>query len=313
MQPTLTVLAGGVGAAKFLRGLIRSADPATLTVVVNTADVDEFYGLAVSPDLDTISYTLAGLAARRRGWGLEGDRFSCLQALRRFYPDAGWFQLGDRDLATHIYRTERLAEGASLSTVTAEICQALGVVPRVLPMSNDRVRTVVHTTRGALSFQRYLVARRARPPVRAVTYQGARSARPGPSVLRAIHDADLVVIAPSNPFLSIGPMLAIPGMRAALRGRHRPVVAVSPLVRGRAVTGPLTRLLRRFGLPASSRGIARCYSPFLDALVIDHADRADVTGLERDGCRAILADTVLTTPARAARVASTILEALEIR
>jgi LPPG:FO 2-phospho-L-lactate transferase len=306
------LLAGGVGAAKFLRGLIQSADPAALTVVVNTADDDRFFGLAVSPDLDTITYTLAGLAPRGRGWGVAGDRFECLRALARLYDDAGWFQLGDRDLATHIYRSDRLAGGATLSAVTAELCQAFGVTTRVLPMSDQPIRTTIHTRTGALSFQRYLVAERARPSVRAVTYRGATSARPAPGVLSAIRKADAVIIAPSNPFLSIGPILALPGVRRALVARRGPVAAVSPLVRGRAVTGPLARLLRRFGYPVSSLGIARCYRPFLDALVIDRSDHTDVSALERTGCRAILADTTFATPARAARVAHTLLSVLDL-
>ncbi len=305
-------MAGGVGAAKFLRGLITSADPAALTIVVNTADDDEFHGLAVSPDLDTVTYTLAGVAPRRRGWGIDGDHFRCLDALGRFYPDAGWFQLGDRDLATHIYRTHRRAQGASLSTITSEIGQAFGIAARVLPMTNDLVRTIVHTKDRALTFQQYLVRARSRPPVRRLTYRGARAARPGPGVLAAIRDARAVLIAPSNPFLSIGPMLAIPGIRAALWGRRGPIVAVSPLVGGRAVTGPLARLLRRFGHPPSSIGIARCYRPFLDALVIDRSDRGDMPALRREGCRTILADTLFSTPSRAARAATTILRALEL-
>jgi LPPG:FO 2-phospho-L-lactate transferase len=308
----LTVLAGGVGAAKFLRGLITSADPAALTIVVNTADDDEFHGLAVSPDLDTITYTLAGVAPRGKGWGIDGDGFSCLDALRRFYPDAGWFQLGDRDLATHIYRTHRRTEGATLSRITAEIARAFGVSTRILPMTDDRVRTEVHTRDRTLSFQEYLVGARARPPVRRLVYRGAGRARPAPGVLAAIRDARAVVIAPSNPFLSIGPILALPGVRAALRSRRGPIVAVSPLVGGRAVSGPLARLLRRFGHPPSSVGIARCYRPFLDALVIDRGDHADVPHLAREGCDAILADTVFSTPRRAARVAATILEALRL-
>ena len=299
-----------MGAAKFLRGLIRSADPAAITIVVNTADDDRFFGLAVSPDLDTVTYTLAGVSHRHRGWGLDDDRFQCLEALRRLYQGAGWFQLGDKDLATHIYRTDRLAAGATLSTVTAELCRAFGVTTRVLPMSDQPVRTVLTTRAGRLSFQQYLVAHRARPTVRAVTYRGATAARPAPGVLTAIREAQAVIIAPSNPFLSIGPILAVPGIRRALRARRGPVVAVSPLVGGRAVTGPLGRLLRRFGYPTSSLGIAYCYRPFLDALVIDRRDRADAAALEQTGCRAILADTVLSTPARAARVAGTVLHAL---
>jgi LPPG:FO 2-phospho-L-lactate transferase len=308
----LTVLAGGVGAAKFLRGLIRSADPTALTIVVNTGDDDRFFGLAVSPDLDTITYTLAGLSPLRRGWGRDGESFTCLEALGTLYDGAGWFQLGDKDLATHIYRTDRLARGATLSAVTAELCRAHGVAPRVLPMSDQPVRTVVRTARERLSFQEYLIKRRARPAVRGVSYAGAHRASPAPGVLAAIRDAHAVVIAPSNPFLSIGPILAVPGVRAALRRRRGPVVAISPLVGGRAVTGPLARLLRRFGYPASSIGIARCYRGLLDALVIDRADACDAPALERLGCRAIVTDTLLTTPADAARVACATLRALRL-
>jgi LPPG:FO 2-phospho-L-lactate transferase len=307
-RPALTVLAGGVGAARFLRGLVRIAEPSALTIVVNTADDERFFGLAVCPDLDTVTYTLAGAANPRTGWGLRGDSFTCLGALGRFY-DAGWFHLGDRDLATHIYRTERLARGASLATVTAEICRGFGVRARVLPMSNDPVRTVVDTAEGRLSLQRYLVGRRARPAVRAVHYLGAARARPAPGVLGALRDAAVVVIAPSNPFLSIGPILALPGVRRTLAARRRPVAAVSPLVGGRAVSGPLGRMLRRFGLPVSSAGIARCYQPFLDALVIDRSDHGDAATL---ACRAIVAETVFTTPARAARAASRLLAALAL-
>jgi LPPG:FO 2-phospho-L-lactate transferase len=309
----LTVLAGGVGAAKLLRGLIRSVDPAALTIVVNTADDERFYGLAVSPDLDTVTYTLAGVAPRRRGWGVGGDAFRCVHALGRFYDGAGWFRLGDQDLATHIYRTDRLAKGARLSTVTAEIRRAFGVVTPILPMSDQPVRTTLHTRRGALAFQRYLIAERARPAVRAITYRGATSARPAPGVLAAIRHAAAVVIAPSNPFLSIGPILAVPGVRAALRARSGPVVAVSPLIGGRAVTGPLARLLRGFGRPVSSIGVAQCYRPFLDALVIDRSDRRDTGMLARMGCRAIVADTRLTTPTRAERLSRAILAALGVR
>ena len=305
------MLAGGVGAARFLRGLVRTAEPSTLTIVVNTADDERFFGLDVCPDLDTITYTLAGTANPRTGWGLQGDSFACLEALRRFY-DAAWFHLGDRDLATHIYRTERLARGVSLSTVTAEICRRYGVQARVLPMSNDPVRTVLDTAEGRLSLQRYLVARRARPAIHAVHYLAAARARPAPGVLGALRAADAVIIAPSNPFLSIGPILALPGVRQTLTARRRPVVAVSPLVAGRAVSGPLARMLRRLGLPVSSVGIARCYRPFLDALVIDHSDSDDATALATLGCRAIVTNTIFTTPARAAHAARRLLAALPL-
>jgi LPPG:FO 2-phospho-L-lactate transferase len=306
------VLAGGVGAAKFLRGLNRSVDPAAITIVVNTGDDDRFYGLAVSPDLDTVTYTLAGMA-HPRGWGLDGDQFRCLDALGRLYRDGGWFHLGDADLATHIYRTERLAQGATLGTVTTELCRAFGVTSRLLPMTNQTVRTILATAAGRLSLQQWLVARRARPRVRSLAYRGATVARPAPGVLAAIRDARCVVIAPSNPFLSVGPILAVPGVRRALASRRGPVVAISPLIGGRAVTGPLARLLRRFGYPASSLGIARCYQPFLDALVVDRRDREDAPALRAMGCEPIVADTELTTPARAARIADLLLDRLRLR
>ena len=297
-----------MGAARFLRGLIRTVEPSAITVIVNTADDDRFFGLAVSPDLDTITYTLAGLAGPR-GWGLRHDTFTCLSALERFY-DAGWFHLGDRDLATHLYRTDQLARGATLSIVTSEISRSFGVTARILPMSDDPVRTVLHTNEGVLSFQRYLVGRRARPQVRRVSYRGAARARPGPGVLAAIAAADAVIVAPSNPFLSIGPILAVPGIRRALAAHPGPVAAISPLVARRAVSGPLTRLLRRFGLPVSSLGIAARYRPFLDTLVIDRRDRADVPALAAVGVRAVVSDTILTSPARAERLARDLLRSL---
>lgn len=304
------MLAGGVGAAKFLRGLLRAADPSTVTIVVNTGDDERFYGLAVSPDLDTITYTAAGLANRRTGWGIDGDSFACLTSLARFYGD-GWFHLGDRDLATHVYRTQRLAAGARLSAVTAEIGRALGSPVRVLPMSDDPVRTTIVTAAGALGFQDYLVRRRARPAVRAIRYAGAARARPAPGVLAAIRDARAVIIAPSNPFLSIGPILAVPGVRRALERRRGPVAAVSPLVAGRAPSGPLARQLRRFGLHASAVGIAACYRPFLGTLLIDRRDRHEVAALAAAGCRAVVADTLFTTPARATAAARCLLRALD--
>jgi LPPG:FO 2-phospho-L-lactate transferase len=305
------VLAGGVGAAKFLRGLVRIADPAALTIIVNTGDDERFFGLAVSPDLDTITYTLAGVANPRTGWGVARDTFACLDALQRFY-DARWFQLGDRDLATHIHRTARLAAGATLTQVTADIARRFGLRARILPMSNDRVRTMIDTDAGRLPFQRYLIQHRAKPRVTAVRYQGARRARPAPGVLRAIRSAAAVIIAPSNPFLSIGPMLAVPGIRRALERRRGPTAAVSPIVGGRAVTGPLARLLRSSGLPVSPAGVAACYRPFLDVLLIDRCDRDGESELAAAGCRSVVADAVFTTPTAAARAARHLLTALEI-
>ena len=305
------MLAGGVGAAKFLRGLLRVADPSTLTIIVNTGDDERFFGLAVSPDLDTITYTAAGLAHPRRGWGVRDETFQCLASLGRFYRET-WFQLGDRDLATHLYRTQRLAAGARLSTVTTEIGRALGSPVRVLPMSDDPVRTVLDTDAGTLSFQEYLVRRRARPAVRTIRYVGAARARPASGVLAAIREATAVIIAPSNPFLSIGPILAVPGVRRALERRRGSTVAVSPLVGGRAPSGPLARQLRRFGLRPSAAGIAACYRPFLDGLLIDRSDRAEAAALGVLGCSAIIADTLFTTERRAAVAARRLLRALAL-
>ena len=298
-----------MGAAKFLRGLLRVVEPSAVTVIVNVGDDERFFGLAVSPDLDTITYTLAGAANRRTGWGLADDSFHCLAALRRYYRDSGWFHLGDRDLATHLYRTDCLARGMPLSAVSAAIGRRFGVRAAVLPASNDRVRTVLETTAGRLPLQRYLVARRARPSVRAIRYLGARRARPAPGVLRAIRSASAVVIAPSNPFLSIGPILAIPGIRRALERRGR-VAAISPIIGGRAVTGPLARLLRRVGLPISPAGVAACYRPFVDTMVVDRRDAGACQALAALGCRTVVSDTVFVTPARAARTARRLLAAL---
>jgi len=300
-----------VGAAKFLRGLLRVADPSTLTIIVNTGDDERFFGLAVSPDLDTITYTAADVADPCTGWGLRDDSFHCLAALARLY-DETWFHLGDRDLATHLYRTERLAAGATLSTVTAELCRAFGVAARILPMTDDRVRTVIDTAAGALSFQRYLVRGRARPAVRRIRYLGAARARPAPGVVAAIRDATAVVIAPSNPLLSIAPMLAVPGIRRALERRRGPTVAVSPLVGRRAPTGPLARQLRGLGMTASSTTIAGCYRPFLDALVIDRSDAGEAAALAAAGCRAVVTDTLFTTARRATATARYVLRAAGI-
>lgn len=306
------MLAGGVGAAKFLRGLIQVVDPSALTIVVNTGDDERFFGLAVSPDLDTVTYTLAGAANPRRGWGLRSDSFACHGALRRFFPGSTWFHLGDRDLATHIYRTKRLAEGATLTAVTSEICRVFGVGARVLPMSDDRVSTALDTPGGRLTFQRYFVARRALPRVRALHYLGATRAHPAPGVLRAIRDAAAVIIAPSNPYFSIGPILAVPGVRRALAARRQPVGAVCPIIGNRAVSGPLDRLLRAFGKPVSASGVASLYRPFLNVLAIDRRDRAQVRELEDLGCRIILGNILFDRRSNAERLARRLLTALEL-
>lgn len=278
----ITALAGGVGAARFLRGVVRVVPPADLTVIVNTGDDEEFFGLSVSPDLDTVTYTLAGAVDTEKGWGLPDETHRCLDALERYFPET-WFGLGDTDLATHLFRTERLRRGEPLSRVTAEIARRWNVAARVLPMSDDRVRTVVTTEDGVLPFQEYFVKRRAEGRVSAVTFRHVETARPAPGVCEAIAAADLIVLPPSNPIVSIGPILALPGVRETLRRAAAPVAAVSPLIAGKPVKGPADRMLAGLGIEVSAAGIADSYDDFVDTFVLD---RRDVEG-ESAGAAAV--------------------------
>lgn len=302
----VTLLAGGVGAARLLRGLAELVRPSDLTVIVNTADDDIFHGLHVSPDVDTILYTLGGLADPGRGWGVQGDTFNAVDALERYGSDT-WFRLGDRDLATHLFRTEALRSGQPLSEVTETQARALGVKVTVLPMSDGDVRTTIDTAQGRLSFQEYLVRERARPTVRSIRYEGIRSAKPAPGVLAAIERADILVIAPSNPFVSIGPILGLAGVRAALRRATAPVVAVSPLIGGRPVKGPADRMMRSLGMKPSPLPLAELYKDLLNGLVIDTADRSFVPALEERGLRIATTNTLMKTQARSTAVAREVL------
>jgi LPPG:FO 2-phospho-L-lactate transferase len=295
----ITLIAGGVGAARLLRGLARVVPARDLTVVVNTGDDDEFYGLRVSPDIDTILYTLAGLAPLGRGWGVDGDTFR-VKAELDAVAGPGWFALGDRDLATHIQRTRRLRDGATLSTVTRELARARGVRARVLPMSDDDVRTVIRTEGGDLAFQDYLVKKRARPRVKAVLLRGARTARPAPGVLEAIRRSRTVILAPSNPFVSLGPILAVPGIRAALRSARARVVAVSPLIDGRAVKGPLAAMLRSMGHEAGVPAIARLYRDIASTLVVAPGDAPSKAPA---GMSIVEHDILIVDPRRAEKLA----------
>lgn len=314
---TVTALAGGVGAARFLRGLVRVVPPEDVTVIVNTADDERFHGLAVSPDLDTVTYTLAGAEHPEQGWGLAGETFTVMDALER-YGAPTWFRLGDRDLATHLYRTERLASGATLSEVTAEIASAWGVVPRLLPMSDDRVATRVTVRRdgpsGAydevLAMQEWFVRERSAPPVVAVEFEGAAEASPAPGVLEAIAGADTILVCPSNPVISIGPILAVPGVRDALVARRDRVVGVSPIIAGAPVKGPADRLMDPLGIEVSCVGVARHYAPFCATLVIDSGDAARAAEVEAAGVRAVVADTLMTDARVAAALARHTLDAV---
>jgi LPPG:FO 2-phospho-L-lactate transferase len=305
----ITVLAGGVGAAKFLRGLIDVVDAASVIVIGNTADDEEFLGLHVSPDLDTVVYTLADAVHPEQGWGLADETFRVLEQARRLGEEA-WFLLGDKDIATHLLRTRLLREGRSLSEATEHIARAFGLRCRLLPMSDDRVRTIVATDAGELSFQEYFVRRRQQDEVRALRFDGAEAARPAPGVLDAIADADAVIVAPSNPFVSIGPILAVPGVRQALVETKAPVAAVSPIVGGQAIKGPADRMLASLGHDVSATGVTRLYADFLDVLVLDTQDAALAPEVESLGVRAAVTDTVMRDAASRRALAEATLQAV---
>ena len=302
----LTAIAGGTGAAKLLRGLAAARPRDTLTVIGNTGDDAEIWGLHVSPDLDTVMYALAGRLDTARGWGLTGETFRCLEAMGDLGAQT-WFNLGDRDLATHLHRTRALREGLPLSAVTAELCGRLGVAARVLPMSDEPVRTRVRTPDGWLSFQEYFVREKAQVQVLEVEYAGASQARPAPGVLEAICEAEVVVVCPSNPVTSVGPVLAVPGIADALTGARARVVAVSPIVGGAAVSGPAGALMRARGLSVSAVGVAAAYAPWLGTLVIDRSDTGRVAELARLGVEAVLADIVMTDRDREIALARVVL------
>lgn len=305
----LLALAGGVGAARFLRGLVGVIDPSEVTVIGNTGDDDEFHGLAVSPDLDTVTYTLAGAVHPEQGWGLAGETFATMEALERYGADT-WFRLGDRDLATHLHRTRRLHQGATLSEVTAEITRAWGVDVSLVPMSDDRVRTRVVTPDGVLAMQEWFVRDRARPPVVRVEFDGAPAAAPAPGVLDAIRDAETVIICPSNPVISIGPILAVPGVRDALRARRDRVVGVSPIVAGRPLKGPADRLMGPLGIEVSCVGVAKAYVDVCATLVIDAGDEALSARVAEAGVRPVVTDTVMRDARVAAALARHTLDAV---
>ena len=303
----VTALAGGTGAAKLLRGLVAAA--VDLTVVINTADDAEIWGLHVSPDLDTIAYALAGRLDLERGWGRADESFRCLESMA-VLEEPTWFALGDRDLATHLVRTEALRAGRPLSAVTADLARLLGVRARLLPMSDDPIRTRIRTPAGWLSFQEYFVREKARVEVLGVVYEGAAEARPAPDVLTAIMDADAVVVCPSNPVTSIGPIVAVPAIAGALVATTATVIAVSPIIGGAAVSGPAAQLMTARGLDVSPIGVASAYAPWLDALVVDGRDR-DLNGaLEATGVRAVVADILMTDRASEAVLARRVLDAV---
>jgi LPPG:FO 2-phospho-L-lactate transferase len=310
----LVALAGGVGAARFLRGLIRVHPPADLIVIGNTGDDLRLHGLAISPDLDSVAYTLAGLADEGRGWGLAGETWNVLEALRRL-GEPSWFGLGDRDIATHLLRTRLLAEGATLTEATAEVCRRLGVPVRLVPMSDQPVQTRVRVQGPAgpedLSFQEYWVARQARDPVLRVTFAGIERARAAPGLLDAIAAADGVVLCPSNPVVSIAPILAVPGIRTAIQNAPGRAVAVTPIIGGAPVRGMADKLLPAWGVEVSARGVAGLYSGLADAFVLDQVDAVQARDVAELDIEPIVAPTLMHTVEDAAALAKVALDALD--
>jgi LPPG:FO 2-phospho-L-lactate transferase len=308
----ITVLAGGVGAARFLSGLMQVVPPDQITAVVNVGDDVVLHGLHISPDLDTVTYTLAGAIDGERGWGLAGETWQALDMVRR-YGGVGWFNLGDRDLGTHMYRTHRLREGATLTAVTREISRAWGIGVHIAPVTDDRVETRVTVVDGdttpEIGFQQYFVQLRHSVPVRAVRFAGVDDARPAPDVVESIVSADVVIIAPSNPIVSIGPVLAIPGIREAVESRRAHCVAVSPIIAGAALKGPADRMMAELGHESSVVGVARLYHSLARTLVIDDADAARAPAVLGAGMQPLVCDTIMADPPRAARLAQRVLDA----
>ena len=288
----ITVLTGGTGGAKFVDGLRQIVKAEDLTLIVNTGDDMVWWGLYVSPDIDSITYMLAGKLSPERGWGLKGETFHCLRAMGQLGQPI-WFHTGDRDLATHILRSKLLADGKTLSEVTDEISSKFGIRARILPMSNSRVETRVTTPIGELSFEEYFVQRWYQDPVESVRYAGASDAEPTPGVIQAIRQAEFVLLAPSNPISSIAPILAVPGIREALRETRARTVAVSPIVAGAAVSGPAGMMMAAQGYEVSIAGVADCYRDFLDVLVVDTVDAHAAHGLQQSGIRVVCTRTVM--------------------
>lgn len=305
----IVVLTGGTGGAKFVEGLAQVAPTRDFTFIVNTGDDLEWWGLHVSPDLDSITYALAGLLSRERGWGVKGDTFYCLQAMGEL-AEPIWFHVGDRDLAVHLLRSKLLAQGKTLTEATTEICKKLGVEARILPMSDSPVETRVDTPIGELSFQEYFVQRWYQDPVKSVRFARAEAATPAPGVVEAIAGASAVILAPSNPITSIGPILSVPGIREALRQTSAPVAAISPIVGDAAVSGPAGALMAAQGLPVSLAGVLQGYEGILDVLIADLRDVQVAERLKRNHLRVHCTNTIMRTSDDKAKLARTVLALL---
>jgi LPPG:FO 2-phospho-L-lactate transferase len=303
----ITALAGGVGAAKFLTGLTKLVKPGDVSVVVNTGDDIEMFGLHVSPDLDIAAYSLAGIVDEEKGWGIKNDTFHCLEMLKKFGLET-WFSLGDKDLATHIFRTDLLKKGFTLTEVTQEICRVLGVEVNILPMTDDKFETRVKIKEGIFHFEEYMVKRQAKDAVLGVEFAGAENAKASPQVIDAILDAELVVVCPSNPIVSIGTILKVDGVRNALKRTNAKIVGVSPIVAGAPIKGPADKLLQGLGFEVSAFGVANLYADFLDEFVIDVKDANEKSRIEKLGVKVKVTDTLMKSLDDKVRLAKFVLE-----
>ena len=303
----ITALAGGVGAARFLTGLLKIVKEEDVSVIVNTGDDIEMFGLHISPDIDIVAYTLAGIVDEERGWGIKGDTFQGLEMLKKLGLET-WFGLGDKDFATHIFRTELLKKDFTLSKVTDKICHALGINVKLLPMTNDKFETRIKVEDGSIHFEEYFVKRGSKEKVLGVEFAGAESAKPSPQVIDSIMDADTVIICPSNPIVSIGTILSIDGIRDALKKTSGTVVGISPIVAGTPIKGPADKLLRGLGFEVSAFGVAKLYADFLDTFVIDNIDGAEKSRIERLGIRVKVTNTIMKSLENKIQLAKVVLE-----
>jgi LPPG:FO 2-phospho-L-lactate transferase len=303
----ITTLAGGVGAARFLTGLVKLVNEQDLSIIVNTGDDIELFGLHISPDIDIVTYTLAGIVDEEKGWGIRGDTFQCLEALKRLNIEV-WFNIGDGDMATHIFRTNLLKKGLRLSEVTAEVSRALGLKMAILPMTDDRFETRIVTREGSIHFQEYLVKMGAKDEVLGVEFVGADKAEPAAGVIESLANAELVIVCPSNPIVSIGTILAVKGVRDALRHTEAKKIAISPIIAGAPIKGPADKLLRGLGLEVSACSVAKLYADFLDTFILDAADFAEKDKIEKLGIEVKVTNTIMRSLKDKIQLAKTVLE-----
>ena len=302
----ITALSGGIGAARFLSGLIKLVNEKDLSVIVNTGDDIEMFGLHISPDLDIVMYTLAGIVDNKKGWGLRQETFHCLNALKKM--DEAWFTLGDKDLATHLFRTSLLQKGYTLTEATAKLCDVFGLNVAILPMTDDKFVTKILTQIGSTHFEEYLVKRGSRDEVLGVEYAGVENARPSAAVIDSINDSELVIICPSNPIVSIGTILAVNGVRDALRKTKAKKVAISPIVSGAPIKGPADKLLRGLGLKVSAYSVAKLYSDFLDTFILDTLDANEKSRIEKLGIEVKVVNIIMRNLKDKVQLARTVLE-----